>query len=164
MKVPLIPLARDSVPFPGVSLRIPLSDRPDIPALLTSLFSRHTKPKQNNPPILVGCIPLCSPYLSNDGQWLLGDANKDRSRSMDEEPIDPAAAQEGDLFGYGTVAKVIGVQGKAQSEPYLLVEGAKRFSINKIIRHKPFLEAEVHLYDETGMLKSDYEWRFTVHF
>lgn len=149
-KVPLIPLAKDSVPFPGISLRIPLTDRPDIPVLLTSLFNRNTKPK-NNTPILVGCIPLGSPYLSNDGQRLLGDANKERSRSIDDDPVDPATAREEDLFGYGTVAKVIGVQGKAQGEPYLLVEGAKRFSINKIVRQKPFLEAEVNLYDETGM-------------
>ncbi|EEQ32363.1 putative endopeptidase La [Microsporum canis] len=148
MKVPLIPLARDLVLLPSVNLRIPLSDRPDIPTLLTSLFSKHAKQRQNSTPILVGCIPLNSPFLSKDGQLLLSDGDKERARSIDDEPINPAAAGVNDLFRYGTIAKVVGVQGRANAEPFLLVEGAKRFSVQKILKEKPFFEAEVLVYDE----------------
>lgn len=152
MKVPLIPLARDLVLLPSVNLRIPLADRPDIPTLLTSLFSRHAKQRQNNTPILVGCIPLNSPFLSKDGQLLLTDGDKARARSIDEEPVNPAAAGVNDLFQYGTIAKVVGVQGRANAEPFLLVEGAKRFSVQKILKEKPFFEAEVLVYDEPGRI------------
>ncbi|KAK2746360.1 hypothetical protein FQN57_003242 [Myotisia sp. PD_48] len=150
MRIPLIPLAKDSVLFPNTNLRIPLTDRPDIPALLTSLFSKHPKPRQNNTPILVGCIPLSSPLLSKDGQLLVGvDEEDERARVLDSlNTIYPATADKNDIFRYGTLAKVLGVQGRAQSEPQLLVEGAKRFAVRKFVREKPFLEAEVIVYDE----------------
>lgn len=150
MKIPLVPLARDSVLLPGVTLRIPISNRPDIPLLLTSLFSRASS-RSSKSPVVVGCVPLNSPYLSKDGQQLLEDADRGGQRSLDTV-TDPSQASKADLFGYGTIAKVIGVQGRAKVEPYLLVEGAKRFSIRKITKESPHFEAEVIPYDEPGML------------
>ncbi|KAK2790433.1 hypothetical protein FQN53_009456 [Emmonsiellopsis sp. PD_33] len=154
-KLPLLPLQRDSVLLPGVTLRIPLAERADIPLLLTSLFSKHS-PK-NGTPTLIGCVPLSSPYLSKDGQQLLDSQDRESTRSTTPKPIDPAKASGKDLFGYGTMAKVIGVQGRPNAEPYLLVEGLRRFSVSKLTKETPFFEAEVVLQDEIVPLATDLE-------
>jgi ATP-dependent Lon protease len=150
MKLPLVPLARDSVLLPGVTLRIPIANRQDIPLLLTNLFSRASS-RSSKSSILVGCVPLDSPFLSKDGQKLLGGAEQDARHSVDQAETDPGNASKSDLFSYGTIARVIGVQGRAKVEPYLVVEGAKRFSIRKIVKEKPYFEAEVAPHDEPGM-------------
>lgn len=153
MKLPLVPLARDSVLLPGVTLRIPITNRPDIPLLLTSLFSRASS--RSSKSVLVGCVPLNSPYLSKDGQQLLEDTDREGQRTRDATVTDPSQATKNDLFGYGTIAKVIGVQGRTKAEPYLLVEGAKRFQIRKILKESPYFEAEVIPYDEPGTFLVD---------
>ncbi|KMP08780.1 ATP-dependent protease La 2 [Coccidioides immitis H538.4] len=147
MKLPLIPLAKGTLLLPGTTLRIPLADRSDIPILLTSVFSRSSQ-RYGNAPVIVGCVPLGSPLLSKDGQRLLEDGEHENERSQDTTKVDPARASRGDLFGYGTVAKIIGVQGRPNAEPYMLVEGAKRFTIRKFTKDKPHFEAEVVVYDE----------------
>ena len=43
--VPIIPLARDSVLLPGTSLRVPIGNRPDIPALLSAVYSKGADSK-----------------------------------------------------------------------------------------------------------------------
>lgn len=147
MKLPIIPLAKDAVLLPGVSLRIPLSERPDIPILLASLFGRSSQRSESSP-IVVGCVPLNSPLLSRNGQQLLDNDIKEGRRSPDTFDVDPSQASKRDLFGYGAVAKVVGVQGRANSEPYMLVEGAKRLFIRKVLKEKPYIEADVTVYDE----------------
>lgn len=139
MKLPIIPLAKGTLLLPGTTLRIPLADRPDIPILLTSVFSQSSQ-RYSNAPVIVGCVPLGSPLLSKDGQRLLDNGSKESRR-----------ATKGDLFGYGAVAKVIGVQGRPNAEPYMLVEGAKRLFVRKITKDKPHFEAEVTVYDEPGI-------------
>ena len=62
--------------------------------------------------------------------------------------INPGKATKEDLFAYGTLAKIIGVQGNTASEPYLLVEGVQRFRIDKVKQEKPFLEADVTFYED----------------
>lgn len=149
MKIPLVPLAKDSVLLPGVTLRIPISNRPDIPQLLTSLFSRASS--RSSKSVLVGCVPINSPFLSKDGQQLLEDSDREGQRALDAVVTDPSQATKGDLFGYGTIARVIGVQGRAKVEPYLLAEGVKRFSVRNVTKESPYFEAEVAPYDEPGM-------------
>ncbi|PGH36992.1 ATP-dependent protease La [[Emmonsia] crescens] len=154
--IALLPLARDSVLLPGVTLRIPLSDRPDIPLLLTSLFSKSSS-KTGNAATLVGCVPLNSPFLSTDGKQLLDNVDRASTRSAASRTVEPAKASKHDLFSYGTVAKVVGVQGRPNSEPYLLVEGLRRFSIRKITNETPFFEADVTLHDEIVPIATDLE-------
>ncbi|EEP80385.1 ATP-dependent protease La [Uncinocarpus reesii 1704] len=147
MKLPLVPLAKGTLLLPGTSLRIPLADRPDIPILLTSIFSRSSQ-RYGNAPVVIGCVPLGSPLLSKDGQRLLNNGDEESKNGQANVKIDPARASKADLFAHGTVAKVIGVQGRPNSEPYMLVEGAKRFTIRKITKEKPHFEAEITVYDE----------------
>ncbi|KAI1945112.1 hypothetical protein LOZ57_004410 [Ophidiomyces ophidiicola] len=146
-KLPIIPLAKGTLLLPGTTLRIPLTDRFDIPILLTSLFSR-TPQRHGNTPVIVGCVPLGSPLLSKDGQHLLDNREKESKRGKESMQIDLSRVSKGDLFGYGTVAKVIGVQGRPHSEPYMLVEGAKRFALRRVTKEQPHLEAEVMIFDE----------------
>lgn len=68
---------------------------------------------------------------------------------MDE--YDPSNANPKDLFGYGTVAKIAGVQGRRTDEIALLLEGTRRFKIDKIAQKKPFFTAKVtYVDDESG--------------
>lgn len=60
--------------------------------------------------------------------------------------IDPGKARKDDLFNYGTLAKIVGVQG--QNEPYIQVEGVQRFRIDKVVHERPYFEAEVTFFDD----------------
>ncbi|KAJ9662399.1 hypothetical protein H2201_006108 [Coniosporium apollinis] len=147
--LPIVALPRDLVLLPGSTLRIPLQSRPDIANLLASIYSRATTPKPENG-VTIGCVPLCSPQLSRDGKKLIEDGKGSRNDAQYSE--DPAQASSKDLFGYGTVGKVSGVQGRRQGELSLVVEGVSRFKLGKVIQEKPFLEAEIiHHEDEVDV-------------
>ncbi|KAJ9635031.1 ATP-dependent protease La [Exophiala oligosperma] len=145
--IPLIPLARDSVLLPGVTLRISVSNRADIPLLISSAFQRASRSRAGTASLPVGCVPINSPYLSADGRELL-DSSKKESSGHIEHDIDPSNATKKDLFKYGTLAKIIGVQGNSNADPYLVVEGVQRFRIDKIRHEKPNFEAEVTFYED----------------
>jgi ATP-dependent Lon protease len=146
--IPIIPLAKDAVLLPGVTLRISVSNRADIPLLLSSAFQRATKTRTGSAQLPVGCVPLNSPFLSPDGKELLDSAAKESSRDQEVADIDPGKARKKDLYGYGTLAKIIGVQGNSNADPYLLVEGVQRFKIDKIRHERPHFEAEVTFYED----------------
>lgn len=146
-KLPLVPLAKGSVLLPGVTLRIPVSNRPDLTNLLSSLVDR---PKRDGNSITFGCIPFGSPFLSRDGQQLIEGENSDEDRKEEYETIDAGQARKDDLFRYGTVGKVIGVQRRPYAEPFLLVQGSQRFTVKKILRDRPFFEAEIQLHEENS--------------
>ncbi|MCJ1390688.1 hypothetical protein MMC18_003549 [Xylographa bjoerkii] len=146
--LPLIPLARDSVLLPGVTLRVPVQNRPDIPALLSSVYTRAATPKPETSTISVGCVPLCSPLLSPEGQNLLEDAEIRVRKTAEHLAMNPGKTDEKDLFGYGTVAKISGVQGRRPGELALIVEGVRRFRIERFTQFKPYMEAEVVYLDE----------------
>ncbi|QKX58522.1 uncharacterized protein TRUGW13939_05646 [Talaromyces rugulosus] len=147
-KVPLVPLAKDTVLLPGVTLRISLTNRPDIANLLSSLLTRG---KRDN--LLIGCVPLASPRLSKSGQQLI--ENSSDAQNEDFENIDAGQARKGDLFQHGTVARIVGVQRRVYSDPYLLVEGVRRFSVVKVLKERPFFEAEVTLHEDVAPTAND---------
>ncbi|MCJ1472378.1 hypothetical protein MMC13_001025 [Lambiella insularis] len=144
--LPLIPLARDSVLLPGVTLRVPVQNRPDIPALLTAAYSRAATPRPDT--VSVGCVPLCSPLLSPEGQNLLEDAEIRVRKTAEHLATNPSKADEKDLFLYGTIAKISGVQGRRPGELALIVEGVRRFRIERFTQFKPYMEAEVIYLDD----------------
>ncbi|KAI5289557.1 hypothetical protein KEM54_003661, partial [Ascosphaera aggregata] len=159
-RLPIIPLLHGTVLLPGVTLRIPLQNRTDIPILLTSLSSRPSS-RSTTPDVILGCVPEASPLLSLDGQQLLDDtaANTSQSNLLDldreEEGSSPPLIDKEELFRYGTVARVIGVQGRPNSEPYLLLEGSRRFAVRKVVRETPYFEAEVILHEDHAVATSD---------
>ncbi|EXJ95821.1 lon protease like 2, peroxisomal [Capronia coronata CBS 617.96] len=146
--IPLIPLAKDSVLLPGVTLRISVVNRADIPLLLSSAFQRATKSRTGTAQLPVGCVPLNSPFLNPDGKELLDSSEKESSQHVEDADIAPWNASKEDLFGYGTLAKIIGVQGNSNADPFLVVEGVQRFKIDRIRHEKPYFEAEVTFYED----------------
>ncbi|KAJ5279400.1 hypothetical protein N7478_004772 [Penicillium angulare] len=155
IKLPLVPLAKGTVLLPGVTLRIPVSNRPDLTNLLSSLVEKPSK-RDNN--ITFGCVPLSSPFLSRDGLQLIEGDDSDETHKEEYDAIDAGQARKDDLFRYGTLGKVIGVQRRAYSEPFLLVQGSQRFTVKKVVRDRPYFEAEVILHDEsTSSIHGDSE-------
>lgn len=150
LSIPILPLATDFVLLPGVTFRIPVSNRPDIPVLLTSLFKRTAASKSSQKPITVGCVPVASPFLSKDGHHLIEGDDGDHEQDHEHAEVRPEEASKDDLFAFGTLAKITGVQGRSSAEPHLIVEGMQRFTIEKFTKEKPF-QAEVLLHDEIGM-------------
>ena len=146
--VPVIPLPKGQVLLPGVSLRIAIAYRPDIAALLAYIYSTLNNPKVKSP-ITIGCVPLGSHLLSPDGKKLLPESEGEQHL---EKEIHPASARQGDLYGYGTLAKVSGVQGRVQGELSLVVEGLSRFRIDKFLQERPYFEAQIESLPEAGRL------------
>ncbi|KAE9371211.1 ATP-dependent protease-like protein la [Stipitochalara longipes BDJ] len=149
--LPVIPLAKDTVLLPGIVLRIPVAGlRPDIPALLSSVYSRAASksPSQRLDHLHIACVPLNSPFLTKNGQKMI---SRDERSPQPKERLDirPGNATKEDLFGYGVAAKISGVEGRGTGEFALIVEGVARLSIDRITQERPFFEAEVtYEYDE----------------
>ena len=151
VKLALVPLPKGTVLLPGVTSRIPVSNRPDLSNLLSSLLDRTT-PGQRENNVTFGCVPLNSPYLSKDGQQLLEDSSLDESKKEEYDVIDAGQARKEDLYRHGTLGKVIGVQRRVHAEPFLLVQGVQRFTIKRVLKERPFFEAEVNMLDEKGRI------------
>ena len=147
--IPAIPLSKGSVLLPGTTIRVPVSKRPDIRQLLSSAFTLAAQLRSGSA-LTVGCIPLNSPFLSRDGRHLLDPENGDGGRRQLQLDVDPGKASEQDLYMYGTLGKIIGVQGQANLEPYLLIQGIRRFRLDHVVKEKPYFEIEVTSYEDEG--------------
>ncbi|KAF2083243.1 ATP-dependent protease La [Saccharata proteae CBS 121410] len=150
--LPLIPLAPPTAVLPGTTTRIPVANRADVASILASIYSRAANPKAETS-VTLGCVPVASALLGKDGARLIEDGSgkggKKKGEEGGDEVRDPAAAGKEDLFGYGTVVRVSGVQGQRQGELSLVVEGVSRFRVARIIQERPYFEAElVHLEDD----------------
>lgn len=139
--MPVIPLTKGSVLFPGSVLRIPVpSSRGDIPALLSGVYTRASKGSRRVDQIPVVCVPLNSPLLSRRGQLLIAN---DPDKYNDLLAADSANIKKDKLFGYGVTAKITGIQGQNGGEFNLLVQGISRVSVDKITQEHPFYEGKV---------------------
>ncbi|TVY16528.1 Lon protease-like protein [Lachnellula arida] len=148
--LPVIPLAKDSVLLPGTVLRIPVAgNRPDVPALLSYIYSRAAAKTPSQGDIVnIACVPLNSPLLSPQGQKMISQDGRS-PRSKGGIDIKPSNATKADLFAYGVAARITGVEGRGTGEFALLVEGVARIKIEKIIQERPFFEAEItYAYDD----------------
>jgi ATP-dependent Lon protease len=150
--LPILPLANDTVLLPGIVLRIPVPrNRPDIPALLSNVYSRAaaktTTQRLDNANI--ACVPLCSPLLKPAGQPLIP---QDGQSPQPKERLDlnVSAATKDDLFEYGVAARISGVEGRGTGEFAVLVEGLVRIKIDKVTQERPFFEAEVTYENDEG--------------
>jgi ATP-dependent Lon protease len=139
--LPVIPLPKGLVLLPGVVLRIPVFDRQDIPALLTQVF-RASSSTRGSKSVPLGVVPLRSPLLSPDGSRLL-ESKSESGQHEDASEINPGLATKGDLFNYGTVAKLNGVEGRTSGKWALIVEGISRFKLKHATQDRPFFQAKV---------------------
>lgn len=151
--LPLVPLPHSLVLLPGVTTRVPLQNRADVAAILAHIYSKASTPRPEASSVTVGCVPLNSQYLSPDGKRLIEDGEKEKKKTVVE--VDPAQARKPDLFQYGTMARVTGVQGRRPGELMLVVEGVQRFKVEKITRERPYFEANVTLHQEERIKEDD---------
>lgn len=150
-KLPLIPLATDTVLLPGNGLRIPFAaSRPDIPALLSQVYSTTAgkTSTQRFDAVHVICVPLNSPLLSKNGQRLIGDKKEKEEKEL--RKVEPAYAKKEDLFTWGCAAKISGVEGRGSGEFSLIVEGLSRVRISKVTQERPYFEGEVSYETDDG--------------
>ena len=83
---------------------------------------------------------------------MLDSKAKESATDAERDEVDAGKARKTELFRYGTLAKIVGVQG--QNEPYIQVEGVQRFRIDKVTHERPYFEAEVSFFeDEVADLK-----------
>lgn len=155
--LPIIPLERDTVLLPGVTLRISVKNRRDIPALLSSIYKNASTPRPSNDALVVGCLPLCSPLLSHEGQQLLEDSERKTRKLAERLTSDPSDVKAEDLFMYGTVAKISGVIGRRPGELSLMVEGTRRFRAERFTQFKPYTECEVTFIGEEIVDPADHQ-------
>ena len=161
--VPIIPLANSSVLFPGSVQRIPVpSARSDIPALLSSIYSRASASAKRVDEIPIVCVPLTSPLLSRRGQRLI---ENDPNKYKELLEADPKNITKDRLYGYGTVAKITAIQGQNGAEFSILVQGISRVTLGKVTQESPFFEAKVnHHSDAVGaeeLQSTDYREGYT---
>ncbi|KAI1302968.1 ATP-dependent protease La [Xylaria venustula] len=145
--VPVVPLAKGTVLFPGSVLRIPVPpSRSDIPALISNVYTRASAGSRRVDQIPVACVPLSSPLLGRRGQHLL---EKDPEKYNDLLEADSRNLRKDRLYGYGVTAKITGIQGQNGAEFILLVQGISRVSVDKVTQDQPFFEAKVDSHADT---------------
>lgn len=150
--LPILPLPRGSVLLPGVSIRIPVAGRPDIPAILSSVFTKNRQPRPDPTTISIGCVPFNSPLLRSDGQQLLEGKDAQSRESKEQDVSHSRDIDHRDLFMYGTLAKISGVQGRRAEDLALVVEGIRRIRLDRFTQMRPYFEAEVALLNDEGGL------------
>jgi ATP-dependent Lon protease len=159
LSLPVIPLPQGSVLLPGVVQRIVVSaSRPDIAALLATVYTLAAAKGPNGriDAVPIACVPLASPLLSRDGQLLIQDGEKPEESGR--KPVDPENLTKEDLFGWGVVAKITGVEGRGTGEFTLLVEGVARIKIQDISTVRPYFEAKVTYFQDEGIFFSDFPY------
>ena len=149
--LPLIPLPAGTVLLPGVIQRIAVSStRPDIASLLANVYTRAASKAPNGriDTVPIACVPLASPLLGPDAQLLIQDAES--ANATPAQPVDPANATKEDLFPWGVIAKITGVEGRGTGEFTLLVEGVSRVKVLKISSERPYFEAKLKHFQDEG--------------
>ena len=94
----------------------------------------------------IGCVPMSSPLLNRTGQNLITDSEV----AVNDGRL--VGDVKKDLFDYGTLAKICGIEGKGTGEMSLLVEGVARFRVERLTQFEPCVQAEVSYYDDDGMV------------
>ncbi|KAF2690517.1 ATP-dependent protease La [Lentithecium fluviatile CBS 122367] len=144
--LPLIPIAPPNAVLPSTTLKIPITNRSDIAAILAKIYSISETAKPGAA-ITVACVPLNSPNVSpKDGRLLIEGGSPGNDKVVYES--DPVNATRKDVFGYACVAKVSGVQGRRQGELSLVVEGLERVRVVGVVQDRPYFEGELESMEE----------------
>ncbi|KAJ4334703.1 hypothetical protein N0V95_009104 [Ascochyta clinopodiicola] len=144
--LPLIPLAPPLAVLPGTTLKIPITNRSDVAAILAKIYSVSPTARPDAA-ITVACVPLNASSLGPDGRLLL-EGEGDDNNNNDPYESDPVQAGRRDIFGYACVAKVSGVQGRRQGDLSLVVEGLQRVRVVDVVQDRPYFEGELAAVDE----------------
>lgn len=154
--LPIIPLPKNTVLLPGTIQRIPVSSsRPDIPALLSTVYTRAASRSSDGRigSVPIACVPIVSP-LGPNGQLLL-ENGENRSSS---ETSNSLRISKTDLFSWGVAAKITGVEGRGTGEFSLIVEGVTRIKVDKIYQVQPYFEGRVIYHQDEGRIIQLVRW------
>jgi ATP-dependent Lon protease len=143
--LPLIPLAPPLAVLPGTTLKIPITNRSDVAAILAKIYSISPTAKPDAA-ITVACVPLNSNTISPADGRLLIEGSEAADKTVYES--DPVQATKKDVFGYACIAKVSGVQGRRQGDLSLVVEGLQRVRVVDVVQERPYFEGELAAVDE----------------
>lgn len=143
--IPLLPLPNDIVLFPGRKIQISATNRQDVLAIISEHYSRAVVDGSRKKSAVVGCVPLRSPYLSSDGQQLIEAGNASDGA---KEPPRAEAAGKDDIFQYGVLATISGVEGGRSGELKISLEGGQRIKIENVTQEKPYLSAKVAVFED----------------
>ncbi|KAI9888310.1 MAG: hypothetical protein M1814_000749 [Vezdaea aestivalis] len=129
----LIPLLGGSVLLPGGIIRIPIRDRADIRAIFKAVTKRSPSPSPSQfAPI--GLVPLN------------GSATEPNESRVGIEALNPE-----DLFGYGTLGQLKGIEGRGLGQWAFLFEGMVRIRIDRVTHAKPHIQADVSYLEDKNM-------------
>ncbi|KAK6533279.1 hypothetical protein TWF694_002231 [Orbilia ellipsospora] len=159
--LPIIPLPSGHVLLPGVMKRLHVNDRPDIVALLRTVFGKSADEFLSNAHQIVGCVPLKPP---TQVQFLRDKAGQSHVEGEPESPLERESfgvediadriikavitpeskiAKPADLFSHGVSAKVVGLEERTAGGITVLVEGVSVFKLGRIVQEAPYISAEV---------------------
>lgn len=162
-KLSIIPLTEGLVLLPGAAIRIPLIDRPDISIVLSSLFNdagiRTTATTTEDSSLYVGCVPLhrrSYPYEIQKHDGDLAHEQPQNTASSNDTGVSglvisnqSSGISRKDLYQFGTLAKVVGIQAHPRSESSIIVEGIRRLSIVNFFDDESSFKAETLIHDES---------------
>lgn len=151
--LPIIPLPHGIVLLPGTIQRIPVSpSRPDIPALLSTVFTRAAASGSNGriETVPIACVPQArlSPLMGPNGQLLIENGERDYSKVAQDDS--GRKISKSDLFSCGVAAKITGVEGRGTGDFSLIVEGVTRVKVEKIYQTQPYFEGKVTYLKDQG--------------
>src|SRR5205085_2365828 len=141
-------------------VRIFISDRQDITALLSKLSNDNTTAVDATS-IALGCVPLKPPTPVHPP---IAKTEDEEKRIIEEEGdeveetqlpflnIDPSSATPEELYSHGTTARIIGVEGHSRVDSFgshgqpggpergmaIVVEGVSRFKVKQFLQRTPF--------------------------
>ena len=148
----ILPLPKGAVLLPGIVQRIEVSSaRPDIPALLASVYTRAATKSSNGriDTVPVACVPMASPLVGPRGQLLLKNSGRDEQTQVMEPPeFEAGKTSKSDLFSCGVAAKITGIEGRGTSNFALLVEGQSRIWVDKVYQERPFFEGKISWHQD----------------
>lgn len=140
--LPILPLTRGTVLFPGIVHRIPLPPNGSyISHLLSNSHERGALNRSSGNPldaIQLACVPIGSPYLGPNGQLLIRNSDEPDDSYLD---VDASSVTTEDLFGYGVTVRVLGIQGTASGSAELRVEGVTRCKLKAMANERHSFEA-----------------------
>lgn len=139
--LPILPLAKGTVLYPGSVLRVPVPpSRSDVPALLSTVYTRASKSQLRVDQVPIICVPLSSPLVTRRNQNLF-EENPNKYNELLEANAKNVKKER--LYGYGVQAKINAIQGQSDAEFSLVVQGIARVIIEKVTQDQPFFEAKI---------------------
>ncbi len=132
--LPVIPLPKDVVLFPGIRARIPLT-RTQVATILSVPEQDSAQDQRDH--VQIACVPRKSSPPSTSERLDMQDPSQDT--------VDANRISEQDLFEYGVAAKIVAIDARVSGSVTAFIESLARLRILKYTRTSPTLQVEAEL-------------------